>query len=90
MIYEVSEVVHFDFLEFTFLWFEKEVIFLYNFKDTQSSGDQFGDGCCTYQDIVHVNLAPSLVDFDPKDVVHHSLECSGGVAQSKEHDGRFV
>src|SRR5260221_7495909 len=31
-----------------------------------------------------------LLDFVPKDVVHHSLKCSGGIAHSKEHDRRFV
>ena len=38
-----------------------------------------------YEHVVHVDVKPSFADHISKDVVHHSLERSWGVAQSEEH-----
>ncbi|KAG2075703.1 hypothetical protein BDR04DRAFT_1005360 [Suillus decipiens] len=42
------------------------------------------------EDVVHVDNHPSFIDFLLECSVHVGLECSGGVAQAKEHDIRLV
>ena len=41
------------------------------------------------QNIVHVDCEPILSQFFGEYRVHHCLECSWGVCESKEHDSWF-
>ena len=41
------------------------------------------------QDVIHVNHHPPFIDHVTKEIVHHSLEGRGGVAESEEHDSGF-
>ena len=43
-----------------------------------------------YPQIIHVNLEPSLGDHVGKDVIHERLKGRRGIAEAKEHHGRFV
>ena len=49
----------------------------------------FREGGGVDKDVIHVAYDFTTVDELMKDVVHHSLECCGGVAQSEEHDSWF-
>src|SRR5438445_10904445 len=42
-----------------------------------------------YQQIVHVDYEERNLKFS-KDIVHHLLEGSWGIAHSEEHDQRFI
>ena len=42
-----------------------------------------------HKDVVHVNNHHPLINELFEQLVHHSLECGGTVAQSKEHDKWF-
>ena len=41
------------------------------------------------EEVIHIDDEPSLSDHILEGVVHESLECSGGVAKTEEHDRRF-
>ena len=41
------------------------------------------------EEVVHIDDEPSFSDHVSKQVVHEPLECGGGVAKTKEHDGGF-
>jgi hypothetical protein len=43
-----------------------------------------------YEDVIHVDENATFKDFNMEDVVHHRLECAGGIGESKEHDKRFI
>jgi hypothetical protein len=43
----------------------------------------------SYNNVVHVNLQPSLCNFFSEDIVHHCLEGCWGVCQAEEHDHRL-
>ena len=49
----------------------------------------FGEGGGVDEDVIHVAYDFAMVDELMKDVIHHCLECCGGVAQSEEHDSWF-
>ena len=42
------------------------------------------------EDVVHVADEFPTADEVSEDVVHHGLECCGGVAQAKEHHLQFI
>ena len=44
------------------------------------------EGVGVDKDIVHIAYGLAIVDEILEDIVHHCLECCGGVTQSKEHD----
>ncbi len=46
-----------------------------------------GAGVDKDMDIVHIAYDLAIVDEISEDIVHHRLECHGGVTQSEEHDG---
>ncbi len=48
-----------------------------------------GEGARVDKDIVHIAYHLAIVDELTEDVIHHHLECHGGVTQSKEHDSWF-
>ena len=41
------------------------------------------------EEVVHVDDEPSFSNHVLEGVIHESLECSGRVAETKEHDSRF-
>ena len=43
-----------------------------------------------YPQVVHVDLEPSLGDHVGEDVVHERLKGRRGIAEAKEHYGRFI
>src|SRR5258708_19613445 len=45
-----------------------------------------GEGVGVDEDIIHIAYGLTIVDEVSEDIVHHRLECCGGVTQSKEHD----
>src|SRR5258708_34716789 len=45
------------------------------------------EGVGVDEDIIHIAYGLTIVDEVSEDIVHHHLECGGGVTQSKEHDG---
>src|SRR5258707_1568313 len=46
-----------------------------------------GEGAGVDKDIVHIAYGLAIVDEISEDIIlHHHLECHGGVTQSKEHD----
>ncbi len=45
------------------------------------------EGAGVDKDIIHIAYGLTIVDEISEDIVHHCLECHGGVTQSKEHDG---
>ncbi len=49
----------------------------------------FREGVGVNEDVVHVAYYLAIVDELAEYVIHHSLECHRGVAQSEEHDGWF-
>src|SRR5260221_4206004 len=44
------------------------------------------EGVGVDKDIIHIAYGLTIVDEILEDIVHHCLECHGGVTQSKEHD----
>ena len=47
------------------------------------------EGARVDKDIVHIAYHLTIVDELMEDIVHHCLECHGGVTQSKKHDSWF-
>src|SRR5258706_6519619 len=45
------------------------------------------EGVGVDEDIIHIAYGLTIVDEVLEDIVHHCLECHGGVTQSEEHDG---
>src|SRR5258708_18487000 len=45
------------------------------------------EGAGVDKDIVHIAYGLAIVDEISEDIIHHHLECHGGVTQSEEHDG---
>src|SRR5260221_11630069 len=45
-----------------------------------------GEGVGVDKDIIHITYDLTIVDEISEDIIHHHLECHGGVTQSKEHD----
>ena len=45
--------------------------------------------CGVDQDVIHIDGQPVFAQFFCEYGVHHSLECSGGIRESEEHDSRF-
>ncbi len=45
-----------------------------------------GEGVGVDKDIIHIAYGLTIVDEILEDIVHHCLECHGGVTQSEEHD----
>ena len=45
-----------------------------------------GEGAGVDKDIIHIAYDLAIVDEISEDIVHHHLECCGGVTQSEEHD----
>src|SRR5258707_10627295 len=84
-----SEVLDLLLLEFTFLWLEKQPLPLEGSKDLADNPLVFGEGGGVDEDVIHVAYDFATVNELMKDVIHHHLECHGGVAQSKEHDSWF-
>ena len=48
----------------------------------------FGEGVRVNEDIIHIAYH-TVVDELMEDIIHHCLECCGGVTQSKKHDSWF-
>ena len=84
-----SEVLDLLLLEFTFLWLEKQPLPLEGSKDLADNSPVFREGGGVDKDVIHVAYDFTMIDELTKDVIHHHLECCGGVAQSKEHDSWF-
>ena len=42
------------------------------------------------QDVIHIADELCVADVVSEDVIHHGLECCGGVAQAKEHHLQFI
>src|ERR1700722_18175685 len=58
-------------------------------EDTSESSLIFGDGIGGDQEVVHIDMEPSFVEFLSEDLVHHRLECGRRVTKAKEHDKGF-
>src|SRR5258706_8289375 len=56
-------------------------------QDLADSPLVIGEGAGVDKDIIHIAYGLTIVDEILEDIVHHCLECHGGVTQSKEHDG---
>src|SRR5258708_1072051 len=76
-------------LKLAFLWLEKQPPPLEGSKDLADNLPVFREGGGVDKDVIHVAYDFATVNELMKDVVHHCLECHGGVAQSKEHDSWF-
>ena len=48
-----------------------------------------GEGVGVDKDIIHIAYHLTIVDELTEDIIHHCLECHGGVPQSKKHDSWF-
>src|SRR5258707_9118383 len=55
-------------------------------QDLADSPLVIGEGAGVDEDIIHIAYGLTIVDEVSEDIVHHCLECHGGVTQSKEHD----
>ena len=69
--------------------FQEEGFCTDNFKDPASACLVFLKRFGEYQNVIHVDNHPSLVNLFLECLVHICLECHGGVAQSEEHDFWF-
>ena len=52
-------------------------------------------GPCSYGNVIHVNATRGTKEFVlsykwREDMVHHGLECCGGVCEAKKHDEGFA
>ena len=84
-----SKVFDLLLLKLAFLWLEKQPPPSEGSKDLADNPLVFGEGGGVDEDVIHVAYDFAMVDELMKDVIHHCLECCGGVAQSKEHDSWF-
>src|ERR1700722_1729760 len=58
-------------------------------EDTSESGFIFSNGIGSDQEIVHINVKPSFIEFLSEYLVHHCLERGRRVAKAEEHDEGF-
>src|ERR1700722_19434542 len=58
-------------------------------EDTSESGLVLSDGIGGDQEIVHIDMKPSFVEFFPEYFVHHCLERGWRIAEAEEHDEGF-
>src|SRR5260221_8933133 len=84
-----SEVFDLLLLELAFLWLEKQPPPLEGSKDLADNPPVFREGGGLDKDVVHVAYDFTMINELMKEVIHHCLECCGGVAQSNEHQSRF-
>src|ERR1700677_1918561 len=84
-----AEEFYFFLFEKAFLRFEEEIIFLQSFQHFIDDSSVFLEILSEDEDIVHVDDDMSLVNEVLQNGVHHSLERSGGIGESEEHDRRF-
>ena len=85
-----AKVFDLCFAKFAFRWFEVEGGFLEAFENVFGEAFKIFFVLGKDKDVVHVYDAKSLLDFMFESVVHHCLECRGGIAYSEEHNGWFV
>src|ERR1700722_19099092 len=55
-------------------------------EDTSESGLVLSDGIGGDQEIVHIDVKPTFIEFLPEYLVHHCLERCRGVAKAEEHN----
>jgi hypothetical protein len=84
-----AEVINRVFQEGALFGFEEELVILALGKDSSEVGLIFSDGVSSDQEIIHIDVEPSFINFLTEDLVHHGLECGGGVAKAEEYDQWF-
>src|SRR5258708_6667884 len=81
-----SEVVHLSTFEFAFLWLEEQLVGTEGLEYLSSDPLMVCEGGGVDEDVIHVANGFIAIDKGVEDVIHHCLEGSWQVAQSKEHD----
>jgi hypothetical protein len=84
-----AEVFNFLSIEDIFLWFEEQFLPVNCFQYPSSAHLVFCKHFGKDKNIVHVDHKPSFINLLLECVVHVCLECSRGVAETKEHDIGF-
>src|SRR5260221_14400263 len=82
-----SKVLDLLSLKLAFLWLEEQPLLLEGSKDLADNPLVFGEGMGVNKDIIHIAYHLTIVDELTEDIIHHCLECCGGVTQSEKHDG---
>src|SRR6202453_1446403 len=80
---------YFFLFEKAFLRFKEEIVFPQLFQHFIDDLSVFLEILSEDEDIIHVDDNVSLVNEVLQDGVHHSLERSGGIGESEEHDCQF-
>ena len=83
------EIFDLWYIELTFFELQMEVKLGHPLEDVAGS---FGMGCGVRggnEEVIHIDNQPSFSDHVSERVIHESLECGGGVAKTKEHNGQF-
>jgi hypothetical protein len=83
---DYSQVFNLLLMEVTFLWFEEKVMlcqFIQDMGNVEAVKDIII--CGSNDNIIHVNLDPSFLDFVLEYFIHHCLEGGWRVMQAKEH-----
>src|SRR5260370_19014296 len=81
-----SKVVHLSTFKFAFLQSEEQLVGAEGLEYLLSDPPMVCEGGRVDEDVVHVANSFIAIDKGVEDVVHHHLEGSQQVAQSKEHD----
>src|SRR5260370_41140220 len=80
------KVVHLLTFKFAFFWLEEQLVGTEGLEYLSSDPPMVHKGGRVDEDVVHVANGFIVIDKGAEDVVHHCLEGSWQVAQSKEHD----
>src|SRR6266436_7776894 len=81
-----SKVVHLSMFKFAFLWSEEQLVGMEGLEYLSSDPLMVCKGGGVDEDVIHVANSFIAIDKGAEDVIHHHLEGSQQVAQSKEHD----
>src|SRR5258705_571314 len=80
------KVVHLLMFEFAFLWSEEQLVGMEGLEYLSSDPLMVCEGGGVDEDVIHVANSFIAINKGAEDVIHHHLEGSQQVAQSKEHD----
>src|ERR1700758_4846618 len=87
---DYSEVFDGSFFKFTFLGFKGQSVLLEKFHNSTNDLPMFIQCLSENKDIIQINHHHTFGDEFFEDSVHHSLEGSGAIGQTKEHNEWFV
>src|ERR1700758_5633805 len=87
---DYSEVFDRSFFKFTFLRFKGQSMLLEKFHNSTDNLPMFIQCLSEDEDIVQINHHHTFRDEVFEDPVHHSLESSWTIGQTKEHNEWFI